>query len=125
MGWRRHKGNGFLPGWVVMRLYLRALSYFRKDVPLIGIQLLLIAISTGLGLLMAWPMAILIDSVLATPTKHDFVHRLFLSPLPSSRLGQIIGLAVAGLVLKLSMDLLSVVQTIVSNQINYNGLMRV
>jgi subfamily B ATP-binding cassette protein MsbA len=108
-----------------MRLYVRALSYFRFDIRLIGLLLLAIVLSTGIGLLMAWPMAILIDSVLATPTRPDFIHTLFLSPLPHSRLGQMIGLAIVGLLLKFSQDLLSMVQTILSNKINYNGLMRV
>lgn len=108
-----------------MVFYLRAVSYFRPDWHLIGLQLALIATSTGLGLLMAWPMAILVDSVFATSTKQDWVHRLFLGMLPEGRLGQVIGLAVAGLVLKLLSDALGVAQTIVGNQVNYNGLMRV
>jgi subfamily B ATP-binding cassette protein MsbA len=108
-----------------MRLYLRALSYFRADWPLVGVLLFLIATSTVVGLLMAWPMAILIDSVLAAPTKHDWPHRLFLGILPSHQVGQIIGLGACGLVLKFLQDILSMAQTVVSNHINYNGLMRV
>src|SRR5687767_8488975 len=108
-----------------MRLYLRAVAYFRQDLPLIGLLLLAIGFSTTVGLLVAWPMALLIDSVLSTPTKHTFIHRLFLSPLPDSTLGKIVGLALIGLGLKLTQDLLSVLQTILTNTINYNGLMRV
>ena len=108
-----------------MRLYLRALSYYRRDWPLIAALLFVIGVSTAVGLLTAWPMAILVDSVLGAPTNHDWVHRFFLGMLPSDRVGQIIGLGVAGLILKLSQDALSVVQTIISNQINYNGLVRV
>jgi ATP-binding cassette subfamily B protein len=108
-----------------MRLYLRALSYFRPDLRLIGVLVFLLALSIGVGLLSAWPMAILIDSVLSTETKHDFVHRLLLAPLPSGKFGQIVGLACIGLALKLAQDSLSQVQTIVTNQINYNGLVRV
>ena len=108
------------------RLYLRALSYFRPDLKLVLLWMLLIAASTAVGLLAAWPMAILVDSVLAlTPSAPGPVHRLFLGPLPSTRLGQIIGLAVIGLGLKLTTDLLSAAQTLVSNQVNYNGLVRV
>jgi ATP-binding cassette subfamily B protein len=109
-----------------MRLYLRAVSYFRPDLPLVLCLLVIIFVSSGLGLLIAWPMAILIDSVLApTPHDADFIRRLFLSPLPETRLGQVIGLAAIGLVLKLTQDVLSTVQAIVANKINYNGLMRV
>jgi subfamily B ATP-binding cassette protein MsbA len=109
-----------------MRLYLRAVSYFRQDLPLILLQLALIAASTGLGLLVAWPMAILVDSVFAAQAaKQDWIHRLFFAILPDSRLGQVIGLAGVGLALKLLGDGLGIAQTLVGNQVNYNGLMRV
>ena len=109
-----------------MRLYLRAVSYFRQDLPLVCLLLLVIFASAGLGLLVAWPMAILIDTVLApAPRQRDFIHRLFLSPLPDSRLGQVIGLASIGLLLKLTQDILATIQAFVANKINYNGLMRV
>jgi subfamily B ATP-binding cassette protein MsbA len=76
-------------------------------------------------MLSVWPMAILVDSVLAAQAKTDWAHRLFLGPLPASRLGQIVGLAVAGLLLKLGQEILSMAQSVVSNHINYNGLSRV
>jgi subfamily B ATP-binding cassette protein MsbA len=109
-----------------MRLYLRAVSYFRQDLPLVVLLLAIIFASSGVGLLMAWPMAILIDSVLsAAPPKSDFVHRLFLAPLPEGRLGQLVGLAGIGLGLKFCQDVLATLQALVANKINYNGLMRV
>jgi ABC-type multidrug transport system fused ATPase/permease subunit len=109
----------------LMSLYRRALSYFRPDLHLVVAWIALIALSTGLGLLAAWPMAILIDSVLSAPTNNDWIHRTFLSILPASRLGQIVALAVIGLGLKLGQDALTAIQTLVSNQVNYNGLIRV
>jgi subfamily B ATP-binding cassette protein MsbA len=108
-----------------MRHYLRALSYFKADWPLLVLLLVLIGMSTAVGLLMAWPMAILIDSVLAAPTAQDWAHRLFLGFLPSSHVGQIIGLGLCGLALKFGQDLLSMLQSVLSNHVNYNGLMRV
>jgi len=108
-----------------MRVYLRAVGYFREDWGLVLLWLGLIAFSTVVGLLSAWPMAILIDSVLSGPGTSDWIHRLFLSPLPSSRFGRIIGLAIIGLGLKLCIECLTALQTIVSNQLNYNGLIRV
>ena len=68
-----------------MRLYLRAVSYFRQDWPLVVALLGVIFLASGLGLLVAWPMAILVDTVLApdAPAKSDFVHRVFLVPLPA------------------------------------------
>jgi subfamily B ATP-binding cassette protein MsbA len=108
-----------------MRLYLRAVSYFKQDWPLLVVWGLLIGIATVVGLLTAWPMAVLIDSVLTPAVHNDWAHRLFLWPLPSGRVGQIAGLAVIGLLLKFAGDVLSMAQTIVCNQINYGGLMRV
>lgn len=108
-----------------MRLYLRAVSYFRPDWPLICLWIFLTCLATGLGLLAAWPMAILVDTLLNANGLADLPHRLFLTLLPHHRLGQIIALAAAGLLLKVFGDLLGAVQTIVCNQVNYNGLMRV
>jgi subfamily B ATP-binding cassette protein MsbA len=108
-----------------MSLYRRALAYFRPDLHLVILWIALIALATGLGLLAAWPMAILIDSVLSSAHASDWIHRAFLAVLPSNRLAQIGCLAGLGLVLKLSQDVLTAAQTVVSNQINYNGLMRV
>ncbi len=108
-----------------MRLYLRALSYFRADWPLALLWLGLIGMGTGLGLLAAWPMAVLIDSVLSSRPSPDRVHRIFLAALPAGRIGKIFGLALIGLLLKLLQDLCGTAQTVVCNQINYAGLMRV
>ena len=108
-----------------VRFYLRALSYFRADWPLIVLQLLLIAAATGLGLLMAWPMAILVDSVLSAPTNTDWIHRTFLAILPRTQLGKVVALAAIGLGLKFGQDVLNATQTVITNYINYNGLMRV
>jgi ATP-binding cassette, subfamily B, bacterial len=108
-----------------MGLHLRALGYFRKDWKLVLIWLALIALSTGLGLLGAWPMAILIDSVLGGAGNPDWIHRVFLALLPSAPLQRIFGLALIGLLLKLAQEALNTAQTIVSNCVNYNGLLRV
>lgn len=107
------------------RLYLRAVLYFRQDWLLILVWIGLIGAGTILGLLSAWPMAILLDSVLSNSAQHDLIHRLILNLLPSQRVGQIVGLAAGGLLIKALQDLLSAAQTIVSNQVNYNGLVRV
>jgi len=80
--------------------YLWAVSYFRPDWPLIIVLLAIIGLSTLVGLLMAWPMAVLVDSVMVPTPQDNFIHRLFLAPLPAGRLGQVIGLAVIGLLLK-------------------------
>jgi subfamily B ATP-binding cassette protein MsbA len=48
-----------------MQIVLRSISYFRKDLWLIATLLVLIGASVLLNLLNAWPMAILVDTVLS------------------------------------------------------------
>jgi ATP-binding cassette subfamily B protein len=107
------------------RFYARAVSYFRGDWPLVILWMALIGLSTGLSLLSPWPMAVLADSVLGRSATLDFTHRMFLAALPQSTVGRIVGLAVIGLLIKLLGDLFSVAMMIVTNQINYNGLLRI
>lgn len=95
------------------------------DWPLIVTWIVMIGMGTAMGLLVAWPMAILMDSVLGQTAHPTWVHRAFLAVLPASKTGQIIGLAAVGLVLKMSQDLLGNATTVVCNQINYSGLMRI
>jgi subfamily B ATP-binding cassette protein MsbA len=65
-----------------MGLYGRAISYFRSDSALIAVLVVLIGISVCVGLLEAWPLAILIDSVLTREPEGDRMHAVFLSFLP-------------------------------------------
>jgi subfamily B ATP-binding cassette protein MsbA len=60
----------------------RAICYFRDDLGLILFLLSLTACSTALGLLQAWPLAVLVDSALGTPSTENWMYRLFLTPLP-------------------------------------------
>jgi len=108
-----------------IRFYLRALSYFKSDWPLIAAWMALIGCGTGIGLLGPWPMAMLADNVLGHAPDADGFHRLFLSIMPSSTVGKIIGLAAFGLALKVGGDSVGVLQGIVCNQINYTGLLLV
>ncbi len=108
-----------------MRFYLRALAYFRADWVKILCLLVLIALSTLLGLLQVWPLGILVDSVMSPAHKDDGIHRLFLALLPSDRLRQIIGLAAIALLLRLMQELLNVARALLNLHVGYGGLMRV
>ena len=110
-----------------MNTYRRAISYFQPDTGKIIISLVLIGVSTVLGLLWPFPLAILIDSVFghAKPSD-DWLYRLFYTILPQSdQRKQIIVLAIAMFGLRMSSELLRFLQTLVSIRIGYNGLMRV
>ncbi len=106
--------------------YMRSLAYYRADTRQVIALLAVIGMSTLVGLLMAWPMAVLVDCVLSPDSgKSGFIYRAFLWPLPQSRPGQIVGLALIGFGLKLAQDLLNMLRTILTNHINYNGLVRI
>src|SRR3954451_21638359 len=78
----------------------RALACFRSDFVPILVLMALIGTSVCVALLEAWPLAILIDSVLSSSGSRDAIHQLVLSYLPVDRTGQIIALVAAGLVIQ-------------------------
>lgn len=53
---------------------------------------------------MVWPVSILVDVVFSPSPKTDRLYTAFLSLLPSSTLGQVIGLTIIGLLLKVTQD---------------------
>lgn len=111
-----------------LRFLRRALSYYRAGTKWIVAWIVLAAVGIGLGMLAAWPAAILVDSVLNPGLGHaerDLIHRLFLALVPSGRIGQIIGLAAIGLLLKVIADGLATGVTVLSNHVNYSALVRV
>jgi len=108
-----------------MNFYRRALSYFRDDLGKIVLSLGLIAISTVLGLLWPFPLAILIDSILGQKPSDHWIYRLFFSLTPDDRTQQIVVLALLMLGLRLLSEVLRTIQTLISIRIGYNGLMRV
>jgi ABC-type multidrug transport system fused ATPase/permease subunit len=108
-----------------VRFYSRALAYFKPDLLLIILLLITVGLATLLGMLSAWPMAVLVDSVLMPNHKDDLIHQTFLAVMPKGQLGRIIGLAVATLLFKFAQDVLSMIRTLFTHWINYNGLMRI
>src|ERR1043165_446308 len=84
----------------------RSLSYFRKDLPLVCLLLFLMACSTAIGFLQAWPLAVLIDSAL-NASADTWMHRLFLAPLPEEPIRRIVGLAIIALFLRVGHELIA------------------
>ena len=82
-------------------VYRRAFGYFARDWPWIVALVLLISINVGVGLLEAWPLAVLVDSVLTREPRGDWIHGWFLALLPSDKPGQIVGLVLIGLALQI------------------------
>jgi subfamily B ATP-binding cassette protein MsbA len=82
-------------------VYRRALTYFLPDRVRIAALVAMIAVSVSVGLLEAWPLAVLVDSVLSSEPKGNWIHSYFLAVLPKDKPGQIAGLVAIGLGLQL------------------------
>jgi subfamily B ATP-binding cassette protein MsbA len=108
-----------------MSVYTRAMAYFAPDRRWIAALVGLIGISVGVGLLEAWPFAVLIDSVLTQQPKGDWIHGLFLSLLPESKVGQIVGLVLIGLVLQVLGYTVWMARMMINYHLNYRGTTRV
>jgi ATP-binding cassette, subfamily B, bacterial len=114
-----------------MRFYLRAIAYFRDDLPLILASLVLIGLSTLAGLLQPFLAAILIDGILGTKANTLWVYRGFFRLTRALGVGsgdlkrQIIVLAVSAVILRVAQELLSMAQRLIGVHIGYNGLIRV
>lgn len=108
-----------------MNAYRRSLQYFKGDVSKIVFSLALVGLSTVMGLLWPFPLAILIDSVLGDKSGNHWIYRMFFNLAPEDKTSQVIALAVALLVLRLLAEVLRMTQTLINIRIGYNGLMRV
>ena len=106
-------------------LFLRAMSYFVRDTPLIVGLVALIGCTVALGLLEPWPVAVLVDEVLSPQPKSDPMHRLILGYLPASPVMRIVVLALLGLAIKLLMDVVWLARMMLNARIRYNGTARV
>jgi subfamily B ATP-binding cassette protein MsbA len=103
---------------------VRSLSYFRDDKKAIVFLIALMTASVLISILQAWPLAVLVDTLVNSPARHDAIHRLFLSWLPREPVLQIAGLALIALGLRLVQEALGVVKKLLGARINYNGVLR-
>src|SRR5215203_6941159 len=106
-------------------VYRRAMAYFTPDWAWICVLVLLIAVSVAVGLLEAWPLAVLIDSVLTSEPKGDWVHGLFLSVLPADKMGQVIGLVLIAMAAQIVGYLAWLGRMMINYHLNYRGTTRV
>ncbi|MBD2067798.1 ABC transporter ATP-binding protein [Leptolyngbya sp. FACHB-671] len=110
--------------WLV-RIVLRSISYFRRDLWLIIALLVLIGASVALNLLNAWPMAILVDTVLSPTPNPNWIHRLFLAPFGEGKLNQIFGMALVAMLIRILSDTVIMLRKMLNYRIQYNGTLRV
>jgi ABC-type multidrug transport system fused ATPase/permease subunit len=103
----------------------RGVAYFAEDRKAITLLIALTSLSTLVGILQAWPLAILIDVLIAPAPEATWAHRLVLAALPQSPLGQIAGLAMIALSLRLVQEILATGRKLLHSRVNYNGVLRV
>ena len=106
-------------------IYTRAFSYFFADSRWIATLVMLIGVSVGVGLLEAWPLAILVDSVLTQNPKGGWIHGWFLAVLPGDKPGQILGLVLIGLGLQVVGYSAWMARNMINYYLNYRGTTRV
>ena len=102
----------------------RCLSYFSEDRVRIARLLSLMGLSMLAGILQAWPLAVLVDSVVAPAAPHGWIQRIFTAWLPQSGAAQTFGLGAAALFLGLTQQLLFMRQKILQARINYAAVLR-
>ncbi len=108
-----------------MKLYLRAISYFREDIGKILASLALTATSVVSGVIWPLPMAILIDVVLGDSKVNYWPYLVFQRYAPAGKVQQIILLAGLMFAVRMTGELLRTAQTLLNIRIGYNGMMRV
>lgn len=117
-----HSGKRFQ--MELRRDVLRSLGYFKEDCPLVIFLLFLMGSSALLGLLQAWPLAVLVDSAVGTPAETNWMQQFFLTTFPNAPLARIVALALTALVLRLLQEFIGTARRLVDLQVQYNGLMR-
>ena len=103
----------------------RCLGYFSDDKLAILVLLAAISLAMAAGILQAWPLAILIDAVVAPNDHQDWLHHLFLAWLPKTPAGQIAGLAAIALVLRVLQEVFAGAQKLLQTRISYTGVLRI
>jgi ATP-binding cassette, subfamily B, bacterial len=102
----------------------RCLGYFSGDKPAIVVLFIAIALSMAAGILQAWPLAVLVDSVVAPNDPQDWLHHLFLAWLPKTPTGQIAGLAAIALVLRVLQEVFAAAQKLLQTRLSYTGVLQ-
>ena len=108
-----------------VRFFSRILAYFRGDLPIIVALVVLIGVSLAVGVLMVWPVSILVDVVFSPKPKTDKLYTAFFSLLPVSTLGRVVGLTLIGLLLKVIQDVALLCRMMINNRLKYSGTARV
>jgi subfamily B ATP-binding cassette protein MsbA len=107
-----------------MTVIRRAISFFRADLHLIILLLVMIGLSVALNLCAAWPLAILIDAVLSPTPKMSVPARAVLAVTGDSKGVQIAALAIGGFLIKVLQEFVFMSRSIVAAIVKYRGTRR-
>jgi subfamily B ATP-binding cassette protein MsbA len=111
-----------------VRFYGRVFSCFRRDLPFVGALVALIHVSLFLGFFLPLPVAILVDSYLTRspqPIGDNWMKQLLVAMLPSTRVGQVVGMAMIFLALRVSHELTMLFREMINRRMKYAGTARV
>jgi ABC-type multidrug transport system fused ATPase/permease subunit len=108
-----------------MSLISRSLRYFLHERIRIALLSLAVCVGTVAALLQIWPTIVLLDAVIGQRSELSWIHRLFLMPLPTNQTGQIAGLAMITLLLRIVQECSSRARGLLNLRISYSGLLRV
>src|SRR3954452_14996322 len=108
-----------------MSSYRRAVVYFAPDWLRVSILFGLIGLSVSVALLEAWPLAILIDTVLSNRRGESWLNEKALLVLPESPLGQIAALVLTGLAIQTVGYAIWMARMMLTTQLNNRGTERV
>ena len=124
LGLLRASGAVWVLSGANMTVIRRAISFFRGDLHLIVILLVMIGISVALNLCGAWPLAILIDAVLSPTPKMSLPAQAVFSLTGDSKGVQIAALAFGGLIIKVLQEAVFMLRGIVAAIVKYRGTRR-
>src|SRR5208283_1266177 len=101
-----------------MRFYLRAIAYFRADLPLIVASLVLVAFSTLAAVVQPLALKILVDTIFGSNQNPRWINRAFLALVHYFRIAsddhyrQVLTLAIVTLALRVGQEILAMAQRI-------------
>lgn len=107
-----------------MKVVLRSVSYFRGDARFIILLLLLIGASVALNLLAAWPMAVLVDSVLSQTPKSSLPATVLSRLAGNNTVKQIIVVSTAMLLIRVTQEGTGMARMVLNATIKYRGTKR-
>ena len=105
--------------------YGRSVVFFAQDWFLIAALAAFVALNVGIGLLEAWPFALLADQVLSPTPRGTAFHASVMSFLPGDKTGQIISLVAIEVVLQVVGFACWMARMMINSYLNYRGTTRV